>query len=328
MTRALLLVLALGAFGAEAAAAKKGPPLAELKKEFAAGEFERVIKRAEAALKGGLQGEEAAQVQLWRAQALLALGREEPARAAFTRAVEAWSEIALDAERASPDAVRLFEKARDAVPATLAVTVLGGEATVLIDEKDLGPAPLVTQLPGGPHVVEARGAGGLVAKEELELKAARRQELTLTLQLPPPPAEPKPEPVAVAPPPAEAQPPVAAPVAVEQPPPAPSSPSRVGLIPLIGGVALGAAGGVLLWQARAAYDTLNGDGPALTAEQEAAALRDGPMFQSLGWVAVGVGAAAVVAGVVMLAIAPASPAQAGVFVVPGGGGVTVSASLP
>jgi len=324
VTRALALGCVLWA-AAAAPAPKKPAPLAELKKDFAAGEFERVIKKADAALKAGLEPQDAAQVQLWRGQALLGLGKEAQARGAFTSAVEAWGEVELDVQRASPDALRVFEQARAAVPATLEVTVSGGEATVHIDGKDFGPAPLVTQLASGSHLVEARGAGELRAKSEVVLQPGRRRQVELQLQLPPPPPpepKPEPEPVAVAPAPAPAP-------KIEQPaPPPPQGSSKLWLAPLGGGVVLGVVGGVLLWQARVAYDALNGSGPALSAEEEASALRNGPTFQSLGWLAIGVGAAAAVTGVVMLALAPSSPAQASVFVTPGGGGVMVTAPLP
>ncbi len=326
MKPALVLIGALWALGAVAAVApaKKPAPVAELKRDFAAGEFERVIKRADSALKTPLDPQDVALVQLWRGQALLGLGKEAQARAAFTSAVEAWGDIELDVQRASPDAVRVFEQARAAVPATLAVVVSGGDATVLIDGKDFGPAPLVTQVGSGSHAVEARGAGELRARSEVVLQPGRRRQVELALQLPPPPPpepkpEVKPEPVVTAPPPK-----------VEQPPPAPppASPSRMWIAPLAGGLVLGAVGGVLMWQARVAYDTLNGSGPPLTAEQEATAMRNGPTFQTFGWLAVGVGVAAAVIGVVMLALTPSSPAQAGVFIAPGGGGVLVTAPLP
>lgn len=327
MTRALVLACALGCCTAAAAtpAAKKAP-VAELKRDFASGEFERVIKKADVALKAATDPLEIAQLQLWRGQALLALGKEDLAKAAFTRAVEASGEVELDAQRASPDALRAFEQARATVPATLAVKVAGGDATVKVDGKEVGPAPLVLQLPGGKHVVEARGPGELVARREVELLPGRRLEAALELKVPEP--GPAPPPVVEAPPQPKPEP---QPVGVEprpvvaSPQPAPASPSRVGLAPLIGGLALGAAGGVMLWQARVMYDALNGDGPALTPDQEASARSTGPLLQALGWTAVGVGAAAAVAGVVMLAFAPSSPVQVSLFVTPGASGFTVSA---
>lgn len=329
MIRALALCVLVALPAQAAAAAKKAAPLAELKKDFNAGEFERVIKRADAALKaGGGEPQDVAHLQLWRGQALLALGREADARSAFVAAVEAWGDIELDAQRAGPDAVRLFTKARESVPGTLSVQVTGGEATVRVDDKDLGPAPLATQVSAGRHVVEARGAPDLSARAELDVKPGKKHDLVLELKAPEPKLTPPPEPVAERPP--EPKPPAPKPPEiVSPPPPPPASPSRIGLVPLIGGVVVGAVGGVLLWQASAYYATLDSrDGPVLSAEQSDAALRNGPTFERAGWVVLGVGGAAAVAGFLMLALAPSSPAQAGVFVTPGGGGITVSATLP
>ncbi|MBL8951662.1 MAG: hypothetical protein JNK82_12850 [Myxococcaceae bacterium] len=326
------MIAALAAAGlltlAAAGPAKKPAPLAELKRDFAGGELERVIKKADAALKAGLDPKDAAQVQLWRGQALLGLGKEAQARAAFTSAVEAWGDVELDAQRASPDALRVFEQARSAVPATLSVVVTGGDGTVLIDGKDYGPAPLVIQLAAGAHVVDARGAGQLRARSDVMLQPGRRREVELQLQLPPPPP---PEPKAEVKPDARPAPPVVvAPPKAEPPPPQGSS--KLWLAPFAGGVVLGAVGGILLWQARVAYDLLNGSGPPLTAEQESSAMRNGPTFQTFGFLAVGVGVAAVVSGVVMFMLTPPSSAQAqaraGFFAVPGGGGVLVTAPLP
>ncbi len=310
-------------------AAPKKPTSAEFKKDFAAGEFERVIKRADAALKAGGPPQEIAQLQLWRGQALLGLGREDAASQAFTAAVEAWPDVELDTQRASPDAVRVFERARQAVPATLAVSVAGGDATVRVDDKDLGPAPLVTQLPAGKHTVFARGSGELSAAAEVELKPGKKQELALELKAPPPPppVETKPEPVVEKPAPA----PPSEPIVTQQPPPpvVEERPSRVGLVPLIAGLAIGAAGGLLLWQAFESYRVLDDNNlPSLTPEQADAARRNGPVFQATGWAAIGVGALGTVAGIVMLVLAPSAPAQAGAFIVPGGAGVSVSTSLP
>lgn len=319
------LAIAVLVFGA----AHKKSVIPDLKKDFAAGEFERVIKRADAALKSGGEPRDLAQLQVWRGQALLALGREDAAGQAFTSAVEAWPDVELDAQRASPDAVRVFEKARRAVPATLAVSVAGGDATVRVDDKDLGPAPLVTQLPAGKHTVFARGSGELSATSEVELKPGKKHELALELKAPPPPpapVEPKPEPVVEKPAPAPVEP-----IVTQQPAPpvVEERPSRVGLVPLIAGLAIGAAGGLLLWQALEAYRALDDNNlPSLTPEQADAARRNGPVFQATGWAAVGVGALGTVAGIVMLVLAPSAPAQAGAFIVPGGAGVSVSARWP
>jgi len=269
-------------------------PLVEAKKDFAEGDFERAVKKLDAALKKSKDPAEAAQLQLLRAQCLIGLGKTDAARAAFTGALQKDPAIELDASRASPDAMSLFDQARAALPATIAVKVTGGAATLRIDGKDFGPAPLTTQLPPGPHVFEARASDGRSAKKELTANAGRKLEVELPLE-----AELKsPAPVAAE----ETKPP---PQPVEAPPgPMPTVAARterrapmIALVPLAAGVAITAVGAVLLWQARSQYSRLEDmTGPAVTPDEEQTLLKNGPLMQTVGWVAVGVGCAAAVAG--------------------------------
>src|SRR4051812_30143490 len=104
-----------------AAAAPSKSPLAEANRDIAAGEFERALKKIDAALKKSTDPRELAGLQLARGQALLAIGNADKALGAFIAAVKKDPTLDLDASRASPDAVRLLEKARASVPATISV---------------------------------------------------------------------------------------------------------------------------------------------------------------------------------------------------------------
>ncbi len=311
------LVLSLAATPAP----RKAASLAELRRDFAEGRFERLLERSEATLRATPDDAELAQVHLLRGQAQLAQGHADEAQAAFALAVKVWADVTLDEARAGPDAQRLFEKARAGVPATLSITV-NGDAELRVGDRDLGPAPLAVQLPAGTHLVEARGAGGLVARSEVRLTPGRKTELALVLARPEPVAAPAPAPAELPPP---RLVPAAAPAEVQQR--SATSFGRAGLIPLAAGVVLLATGGVLLWQAQLKLDVL-AKGTGITLEQEQAVMRDGPLLQTLGAAGVAVGALAVAAGAVMLVFAPSSPAQPVAFVTPGGGGVGLSGALP
>jgi len=308
-------------------AAPKVAPLADVNKELASGEFERALKKADAALKKTKDPAETAQLQLSRAQALLALGRADAARAAFVLALKADPAAELDPAKASPDAVRLLDKARGERPATLVLEVHGGSANVSIDEKDMGPAPLQMELPAGTHLIEARSGDGRTVKTETKLVAGRKTEVALELgtssELKKPAAE-EPAPAAAAPPPPA---PASAPVA-EVKRSSGGKRSLIGLGPLIGGAVLAGAGGVLLFLATAQRDRLvNPSLPPLSPADEAAALSNGRLFQTLGWVGIGVGAAAVVAGAMLLALGGSSSddsdARLGLMFTPGAAALAV-----
>jgi hypothetical protein len=185
LSRFLLLAMWCGGALASAKPPTARPSaLVEVKKDMAAGEFERALKKLDAALKKSTDSAEQAQLQLTRGEALFALGTPDKAKAAFTAALQKDPEAELDVSRASPDAVKLFDKARAELPATLTITVVGGEANVSVDDKDLGPAPLTLQLEGGRHLVDAKGAGQRVAHREVTLTAGRKLALNLELAVP------------------------------------------------------------------------------------------------------------------------------------------------
>ena len=99
-------------------------------------------------------------------------------------------------------------------------------------------------------------------------------------------------------------------------------------LPLGAGIVAGAAGALMLWQARVQYDLLtNPAGPALGAEGGAAAAGTGRVYQSAGWAAVGVGAAGVVAGTVAL-LWPRAPVAVVPVLGPGQAGVGVVGTFP
>lgn len=360
---ALLLVCSTLAFGQ--------PAVDQARQLLGDGEFARALKVVDAALPAAKDATLAAKLFLVRGQCLLALGQADKAAAAFTAALKKDLTSELDVATASPQAIELLEKARAALPALVSIAVVNGEASVRVDDRPVGPAPLTVELADGLHVIQASARDGRVAKADVEVRAGRRVEVNLLLERatpPPSPAvvqpapepkpvvqpapepkpvvqlapepkpvvQPAPEPKPVAPPASEPKP-VATPTPVPSatvPPPAPpivSTPaerphSKLGWIPVAGGAVLAGAGGVSLWQANVRYQLLTGR-TTLTAAQERDAVQTGPVLQTLGWVGLGLGAAAMATGVVLLALPGDAPAVSA-LVMPGGAFVGVTGRLP
>lgn len=310
----VLAIVVAGSAWAESPAAAKAR--AEIAKDYAKGDFEQVVKKVDAALKKATESTEIAQLQVLRAQALLALGQSDKARAAFGAAVQKDPTVELDASHASPDAVRMLDRVRGELPATLVVLVKAGhDADVAVDDKDLGPAPLQTQVPGGVHVVLAKGADGRTTRVEAQVPPGRK--VVLELELKPgagvksvavaPPREALPSPGTAGTAGASgtsadgtvaevSQPVVLQPVEPEVSRAMPAvRPASMGL--WIGGGVVAIAGAVALWQAGVQYERLNNPTGATFAPGEGEAVaRTGQTLQALGWVGVGAGLLAAGAG--------------------------------
>ena len=314
MVLTVLLAGAAMAQGASPAAKARE----EISRDFSKGDFEAAIKKATDALKKATDASDQAALQLLRGQALLALGQSEKAKAAFLSAVQKNPDIELDTARASPDAVRLLERVRGELPATLVVVVNASDADVTIDDKDLGPAPLQTQVVGGVHVVIARGADGRSTRVEAQVPPGKKVVLEMELT-PKQPAMTEPAPVETSKDvPFTSQPAIATSVSPLRP---------AGLALVIGGGVVLVAGAVALGLTLDAWNKLRGS-TFLPGEGEALAAT-GTKLQTLGWVGVGVGAAVAATGVVLLWRAgQAPPATVSVAPLPGGAMVGLTGSLP
>ncbi len=330
----LAVVLVSPAWAESSAAAKAR---AEMANDYAKGDFEQVIKKVDAALKKATESTEIAQLQVLRAQALLALGQADKARAAFGVAVQRDPTVELDAAHASPDAVRLLEKVRAELPATLVVLVKAGyDADVAVDDKELGPAPLQTQVQGGVHVVLAKGGDGRTTRVEAQVPPGRKVVLELELELKKPGVV---APAKVVGPPRDARaersvdgkaaevsrPVVLQPIEPEVSQAMPVRPASLGL--WIGGGVVAIAGVVALVQAGVIYGRLNGSGTFGPGEGESLAAT-GQTLQALGWVGVSVGVVAAGVGTLLwwLDSRPSAP-KVGLMVTPTGVWVGVSGSL-
>ncbi len=301
MNRTVRLLLMASLCGGALASAKPPtsatpPALVEVKKEMAAGEFERALKKIDAALKKTADATEQAQLLLTRGEALFALGTPDKAKAAFLAAVQKDPEVDLDVLRASPDVVQLLDKVRAELPAILAITVSGGEAKVSIDDKDLGPAPLTLQLEPGKHVVHAAGAQGRVAHREVTVTPGRRLSVILELASPLPEFKtvPSQQPTLVPP----AEPPLVT-TSTESPPPTSETGTFAPWVVVGAGAAVVIVGAVFTGLAGAEWgqansDTFRANNTWVVLQQTRAAYQRDVV---LGPVLLGVGAAVAVGGV-------------------------------
>ena len=311
-------VLCLTLFvGGSIAWARPAPqtPLAVASKAMADGDFEKALATLDAALPKTSDAAEAARMQLARGECLIALGKRDKAALAFKAALAKDPSIEPDRKRASPDVVEFFESTRATVPGVVSITVKNGEATVRVDDRSMGPAPLSLELTAGAHRVSAQASDGKTASATIDVAAARKLQVDLELRAPTP--EPKAEPVAEAPKPAGES-------AVPPPPPPPqveaksgSSLRTPGWVALGGGVVVGGAGAVLLVRANQRYSTLTGPGP-IDVKTANAAVSDGNLFQPLGWAGIGLGAAAIAAGVLMLLLPGSDAPSVSALVLPDG----------
>lgn len=287
-----------------ASAAPKADPVTTASDLMAEAEFDKALAVLDGALRTAKQPADIARIQLLRGQALVALLRTDDATTAFGAALAANPQADLDPATASPDAVSALAKARRSILSELTVAVGGGaKANIRLDDAEMGPSPLKTKVGAGKHRVEAIAASGERVLKEIEIIPGKPMAVTLELPLaaaslppPPPPPTPAAEP-GTSPSPAPA-------AVVSRPAPkrgSSSGGSKLGFIPV--GVGVAALGGgiacVVLAQGNH-QQLVNPSGPKLDGATEAKLAGDGAMFQTIGWVGIGVGAAAGVAGAAML----------------------------
>lgn len=230
--------------------------------------------------------------------------REATADAALRNRDEVIARCNRLASLLEPSVARVVLRVPASAPETLQVYVQGGEI-----ERARWGAPLVV-LPG--HlVVEARLPDAPALREEFDLTGGQRREVSFERFFPPPaPPAPVEAPVVVAAPaPAPPTPPPPAPVPVRPPPPSRPPPRGPGAAPWIvagaGGALLGSAAVFFALrsvaideQAAACHDDLR------LCDPEAADANDqANTMTTLTNVAMGVGAAAVVGGVVWWLVA-------------------------
>lgn len=270
------------------------PALTQATQLLELGDFEKALQRLDAALRSTAAPAEQAQLHLTRGRCLLALSKRAQALAAFTLALE--QDVGLEpGDWASPDVVDLFEEARASFPGTLVVNVKG-EAAVRVDARNLGPAPLTTQLRHGEHLVEAVAPDGRRGRQTVQVRAGRGAEVTLEL------SEAAPQPTA------------GSSVTTDAPtvgrPPGPTPSRAPAVTTVIGGSVLVLGGAVGLGWALSVWSRAQAqrvDQSPMTQPQVTAAEFDAARTAYVvSLVALGVGAATAAVGGWLLARAPSS----------------------
>ncbi len=311
--RAVMIVVLSLVSVASAAPKAAADPVAAATSAMAEADFDKALAVLTAGLKKpGLKQPMIAKLQRMRGEALVALQRLDEATVAFSAALAADPSLELDPTSASPDAVSAMDKARRQILSELTVSVTGAAADIKIDGDELGPAPLKTKVGAGTHKVEAVAADGHTVVKDIEIKPG--VPLALTLELPAAVVAPGPAPTLM--------------IVTKRPAASSSSgKSKLGFIPLGVGVAAAGAGVVFLVQARGKHDALvNPMGPRLDVPTEQQLVSEGGSYQTLGFVLMGVGAAAAVAGTAMLLFMSGSSSRVAIFAAPSTEGGVVGLS--
>ena len=286
---------------------------------FEDGEFDAAVKKADAGLPKASTPADAAALLVVKGRALLARGEAAKARLAFLAALKKDAGVQLDVARAGQEAVDLLQAAREELQATVTIAVPNGSATIRADDKPLGPAPLTVRLPAGKHVFEANSTDGRTGRLEQVLGANAKLTLSIELGSSTPDVPIKRPDTTVSTGPVESAPP---------PPPAATVDrsgrrSFVGLIPAVAGAVVAGAGAGCLIASDQQYQKLT-NGTQLDAASATQAASTGATLQTLGWVGVGVGAAAVATGVVLLfVVTEPPPVELSISVTPQGGSLGV-----
>ena len=329
MRAAFLIAFGVGSLALaapKAAARAVAPdPIAAATQAMVEADFDKALVILDSALATVKDRVLVPRLQLMRGQALVALQRPDAALKAFSAALEVDPLAVLDPNTASPDAVNLMARARGLISSQLTVTIASGvPAELKLDGTDLGPAPMKTRVGAGKHRIEANGAAGRTVAQDFEVIPGKAMELVLELS--PEPVGKPPTPSASSPS-ERTAPPVGTATATE---PAPKRRSNVGVIPIVAGVAAAGVGTAFLFFAQDNHRQLvSVTGPRLDAATEARLASSGALYQTVGFVAIGVGAAAVITGAAMLLFSGGSEGklQVSALLVPGAGVIGVTGTL-
>ncbi len=176
--RGVLLPLVLSLL--TAAPAPKTPPLSDEarleqgQKLFNQGDIDAALKMLDAAAADGGEPAVMEKVHLLRAQSFAARQDFVRAEEAFALALEANPDVALDPARVDPTVVKLLESVRSRLTGTLVVNSTPVGATVLLDGRAAGLAPLTLTPVVGKHKLEAQWGDG--PRQAIELQVRPRRE--------------------------------------------------------------------------------------------------------------------------------------------------------
>lgn len=180
MTVVPLIALLLAAPGGKGKVTSEAPkPLEQATKleqgvrAFNLGDFEAALKALDAAAAEGGDAATLEKVHLLRAQCFAA--RQDYARAeeAFALALDANPDATLDPTRVDPTVVKVLDSVRARLTGTLVAGSTPAGATLLVDGKSAGVAPLTMALPVGKHHVEAKWGDGELKGIDVQVRPKR-----------------------------------------------------------------------------------------------------------------------------------------------------------
>jgi hypothetical protein len=164
---------------ASAAAAK----LQTAQAEFKGGEFQRALRTLDAAASQPAPDRLLSEIHLLRGQCFAALQDFPAAEVAFGKALEHDPEASLDPAKVDPKVVRMVDNLRLVMKGDLRVRTRPAGASVKLDGKPLGAAPVRASVSIGRHSLEAIAQDGKkTALEEVVIRSLRATEVDLVLK--------------------------------------------------------------------------------------------------------------------------------------------------
>lgn len=149
---------------------------------YTTGKLELSVERLEQARALARRPALLGRIHLWLGVSRSVMGQKRAARGDFASALEHDPDLRLAAGKFRSDTIRLFEAVRGKLRGTL--RVVGPDAKVILDGKEVGPTPYEAQIDIGTHQVEVRGADG---ERRLERRVTLRPGARVELEARPGP---------------------------------------------------------------------------------------------------------------------------------------------
>ena len=178
-----LLLGALSPASVALAASNFKASLSVAEGDFEQGEFENALAELQSAIDATDEHRDLARAHLLRARCYAGLGDSEKMKDAFTSVLEHDPLIELDPDALSPTLIAAVENLKETLRVEISIRTNRPGALVLLDGRNIGVAPLRTDVPIGRHEFELRDPSGLLtAKETALIRARQSHELYIPLE--------------------------------------------------------------------------------------------------------------------------------------------------
>jgi|CXWL01.1.fsa_nt_gi hypothetical protein len=168
---ALLFAVPAASAGATTAQAPKPTKWEAGLKAFNQGDFETALKALDVAATETAEAVMLEKIHLMRAQCFAARQDFMRAEEAFSRALDANPEAALDPARVDPAVVKMLDAMRGRLSGELHIRSMPEGAVLTLDGKGVGKAPLTVVVSIGRHKLEAHWGSEEPAKAEVLVRA-------------------------------------------------------------------------------------------------------------------------------------------------------------